>query len=257
MKQQLGLVLLFARQELIDRYRDNLLGVAWLVLQPLIYILIFTLIFSDIMKNRLADFDQPYAYSIYLVSGLLAWMMVNNTITRLSSVYQDKSTLIKKVPISLSLMPLYIPLAELVVYLIGMLLFAIVLILIGYSFDYYWLWFPVLFLLNGVFAYAIGLFLALLSPFIPDIRTATPVLLQLFFWMTPIIYLPTLIPESFQWLIDINPFAWLVSNLQNIIFFHTSPKLSYLFSLIVLSGALLGLCRWLQIRLERDIRDLI
>ena len=257
MKKQINLVLLFAKQELFDRYRNNILGRVWLILQPLIYILIFTLVFSGIMKTRLADFNQDYAYSIYLVSGLLLWTAVSNIIIRLSSVYQDKANLINKVPINLMIMPLYIPLIEIIIYLISMSLFSIILLFIDYEFTTLWLWLPVLLIVSVSFAYALGLVFAMLSPFIADIRTAVPVLFQLLFWMTPIIYLPSIVPEQYRLLIELNPFSGLVHTFQQIIFFQASPSIKFIIIIVLLSILLFSLAYYLQRKLEKDIRDLI
>jgi len=257
MKKQINLVLLFAKQELFDRYRNNILGRVWLILQPLIYILIFTLVFSGIMRTRLADFDHDYAYSIYLVSGLLIWTAVSNIIVRLSSVYQDKAHLIKKVPINLMIMPLYIVLIEAVIYIISLILFSLILVFIDYDFTILWLWLPFLVVLSFSFAYALGLFFALLSPFIADIRTAVPVLFQLLFWMTPIIYLPSIIPAQYRYFIEWNPLAGLVHHFQQILFFQTSPTLKTITIILLLSVVMLGLAYYLHHKLEKDIRDLI
>jgi len=257
MKKHFNLVILFARQELFDRYRNNILGRIWLILQPLIYILIFTLVFSGIMKTRLANFNDDYAYSIYLVSGLLIWTAVSNIIIRLSSVYQDKANLIKKIPINLLIMPLYIPLIEAAIYAISMLLFSIILVLIGYSFTALWLWLPLIVLLSFSFAYAIGLFFALLSPFIADIRTAVPVLFQLLFWITPIIYLPSIIPAQYRYLVEFNPFAGIVHNFQKVIFFQEIPSVNTIVITVILTVIMLICSYYLYSKLEKDIRDLI
>lgn len=257
MKHHLQMILLFTKQELLEQYRGNALGVVWLFIQPLTYILIFTLIFSDIMKTRLANFDQPYAYSTYLVAGILSWNMIINIITKTSSVYQTKAGLIKKVPTHLLLLPLYIPLAEVIIYIIGMALFSIVLLLVGYDFSTTWLWLPLLTLCAILFAYVSGMLFGLLSPFIPDIRNAIPVLSQLLFWMTPIIYLPNIVPKQFQWLLDANPFTWLISNFQAAIFYQTPLHWGTLTASLGLTASIGLLVYWLHLRLEKDIRDLI
>lgn len=257
MKHHLQMTLLFTKQELFEQYRGNALGVVWLFIQPLTYILIFTLIFSDIMKTRLANFDQPYAYSTYLVSGILSWNMIINIITKTSSAYQSKAGLIKKVPTHLLVLPLYIPLAEVIIYAIGMILFTIVLLLVGHDFSPTWLWLPLLTLFTILFASTTGMLFGLLSPFIPDIRSAIPVFSQLLFWMTPIIYLPNIVPERFQWLLDANPFTWLISNFQAIIFYQTPLDWGALAAILGLTAVLGLLVYWLHLRLEKDIRDLI
>lgn len=258
MKKQLNTALLFARQELYDQYKGSILGIFWVMIQPMVYILIFTVVFSKLMGARLANFDQPYAYSLYLVSGILIWNATSSTITRLSGIYQAKAPLIKKVPISLSLMPLYIPLTEAVIYSLGMALFALILCLfINYPFTWHWLWIPPLLILSLSFAYTLGLITALLSPFLPDIRTGIPVIIQLLFWMTPIVYVIDILPSSIQWIALYNPFSWITQSLQAIVLKHQSPQVLHLLGLLLLTLFFGLLSRWLQLRLQKDIRDLI
>lgn len=256
--RHLPYILLFARQELLDRHKDSLMGVFWLFLQPLAYILIFSLVFSTLMKARLTGFEnQPYAYTIYLVSGLLIWNLMANVLVQLSGVYQAKRALMQKVPVSLSLMPLYVPLTEGVIYALAMLMFALVLGLGGYAFSWHWLLIPIIAFMAMFFAYALGILLAMLSVFLPDIRTATPIVMQLLFWLTPIVYLSSLLPSSLQQWLWFSPFAVITDSLQQIVLYHALPDISRLLWLLALSLLLAGLARWMQKRLERDIRDLI
>lgn len=251
-------LLLFARQDLLDRHRDSLLGVFWVFLQPLAYILIYSLVFSGLMKSRLTGFeDQPFAYTQYLISGLLIWMLMTNTIVQLSSIYQTKAHIIRKIPVSLSIMPLYVPLVETVIYLVGMLAFALILVVMGQALTWYWLWLPIVLLLALLIAYPLGLIVGMLGVFLPDLRTATPIALQLLFWLTPIVYLSTILPESVQQIMHYNPFSWATASVQAIVLYHHAPQLNHLVAMSTLSLVLLFGARWLQRRLEKDIRDLV
>jgi lipopolysaccharide transport system permease protein len=258
MFRQLPHILLFARQDLLDRHRDSLLGIFWVFLQPLAYILIYSLVFSELMKSRLTGFeDQPFAYTQYLISGLLVWMLMSNTISQLSAIYQTKAHIIRKIPVSLSIMPLYVPLVETVIYLFGMLVFALMLILMGQTITWYWLWLPVVLVLVLAVAYPFGLILGMLGVFLPDLRTATPIALQLVFWLTPIVYLAAILPESVQTFVHYNPFSWATESVQAIVLYQRSPQLGHLIALFFLAVVLLLTARWLQNRLEKDIRDLV
>ncbi|OQX08775.1 MAG: hypothetical protein BWK73_24490 [Thiothrix lacustris] len=256
-KQQGVKILLFAKWELHDQFRNRLLGGAWLFLQPLSYILIFTLVFSHLMNARLQQFDSPYAYSIYLISGMLLWNLMAGILQRLTNIYSEKAGLIRKVPVSLALMPLYVPLVELVIFLIAGAFFGVFLIFIEYSPSYYWLWLPVIVLLSVFFTYSLGLILGILSVFMPDLRNFIGILLQLAFWMTPIVYVDSILPVWVnQWLV-LNPFYWGVSNMHQIILHGQAPNL-YLLALLLTAGIILALfARYLQKRLEKDVRDLL
>jgi lipopolysaccharide transport system permease protein len=254
---QLRLILLFARRELIDQYQHSLLGGLWLFLQPLSQILIFTLVFSQIMNAKLPMFDNPYAYTVYLISGILLWTMIANIIQRLSRVYEDKAALIKKVSLSLSLIPLFIPLVELVIFSISILFFIIFLWLIDYPFSFYWLLLPFLVGLVMSFTYVLGLILGLLSVFLPDIKTFVPIFIQLSFWLTPIVYISSILPTWVATWMQFNPFFWAIDSMHQIILHNQLPHLPYIAALIISTVILTVLARWLQQRLEKDIRDLI
>lgn len=256
--QQLSHVMLFTRQELVDRYRGKLFGVLWLLLQPLAYLVIFSVVFSGLMRAKLTGFeDQPYAYSIYLIAGLLIWTFMSNMLNQLVQVFQTKASLIRKVPMSLSLMPLYIPIAEGVSFWLSLVFFGAFLLFVGHSITLSWLLLPLIWGLIVLMLYGWGLSLALLSVFLPDIRTALPIFLQLLFWLTPIVYLPAVLPEWAQSFVFYNPFAWPVMASQQIVLYHQLPSFNLL--LWMTSLAVVGLlsARFLQNKLEKDVRDLL
>lgn len=256
-----ALLLLFLRQELLWQHKGELLGKLWLVLQPMVYIFIFMTIFSKIMGLKLtmtlqADLPVTYAYSIYLVSGLLAWQLFANSLQSMAGVYQQKAAIIRKVPVSLRWLPIYIPLAELLPYTIGMLLFSVYLWVLGYPPRWEHLWIVVIIGLLLLAAYASGLIFASISVFIPDVRRALGLLLQLAFWATPIVYVPTILPDWAHSLIALNPIYWGIEALHNI-FLQQPIDYASLVKLAVLDLVLLAIGVWLNRRLEADIRDLL
>ena len=84
------------RRDIESQFRGSLLGAAWLFIQPLAMILVYTLIFSNVMGSRLAGVGSTYGYSIYLCAGLLPWNYFSETLARLQGVFVGNSNLIKK-----------------------------------------------------------------------------------------------------------------------------------------------------------------
>lgn len=251
-------ILVFVKQDILDKHRDSALGVLWLVLQPLAYIIIYSLVFTNLMKVKMMGFEgQAFAYTVYLVSGLLIWLMMANTLGQLSNVFQSKAFIIKKVPTSLSLMPLYIPIAETIIFVVSLFILAVMMLIMGSAIGHNWLWLPLVWLLTMWWVYPLGLLLAMFGSFLPDIRTAVPVILQLLFWLTPIVYLPSILPESIQAMIQLSPFAWATQSLQNIILYAKAPEYSWLLNSFILGFVLMLLARKMQSLLEKDIRDLL
>lgn len=256
----LALLFNFVRQDLIDRYAGSILGGAWSFILPFINILVFALVFSKIMGARMEGFGQEflqYGYSIYLIAGILPWNSFANTIARTTTIYRDKANLLAKVDVGLKSLPLYILVTEAFIYLVSMLFFAGFLLLIGFSIDGYWLLIPVVYVIQQIFAYALGFLLAVLSVFIKDIRESVTVIIQLWFWLTPIVYVVTILPDGFFKLASLNPFFTLINAYRDLILYHRWPNFDAL-SLVLLAGlSLLFLAIWLCNKLERDLRDFL
>ncbi|GIX30016.1 MAG: transport permease protein [Porticoccaceae bacterium] len=256
---KLELLVHFVRQELLDRHAGTALGAAWTVLLPLAHILIFTLVFSEVMAARLelpglAELGR-HGYAIYLVSGLLAWNAFANTVTRAAASFREKAHLLTKVPLPLLLLPLPAALAEAVIYALSMAFFAIFLALVDFPWHAAALWVAPLFALQQLLALALGTLLAVFSAFLRDLANAVPVVLQLWFWLTPVVYVPAILPRDWAWLVGFNPMTALLANLRGALIAGHSPDWGPLAWVAGLAAALGVAAVFLTRRLERDIRD--
>ncbi|UUC83138.1 ABC transporter permease [Stutzerimonas stutzeri] len=255
-----NLILNFTRQDLVDRHSASVLGAAWTFILPLINILIFTLIFSRLMGMRLSGLGQdlgPYGYSIFLVSGLLAWNCFASTLNRITQVFHEKAHLIGKVRLSLWSLPVYILLSETVLYLIANTFFLVFLILIGFDVPLTMLWWLPIFLIMQLMAYSLGLVCAILSVFLRDIKEVVGVVMQIWFWLTPIVYVPNILPESVLRLLMLNPFFHIANAFRDTLLEGRLPNLLALLVLALFSSLVAISAVWVGRRLERDIRDFL
>lgn len=257
---QLGLILNFARHELVDRYAGSVLGGAWSFIMPLVQILIFTLIFSEIMGARMAmlgaEFEK-FGYSIYLVSGILAWTAFSSTVARVTGFYTDQANIIKKVPVDLASLPVYVVIADTVIYIVAMAFFAVFLLLIGFPFTWNWLYLPLVYALQAAFAYGLGFTMANFAVFLRDVRELVSVVLQVWFWLTPIVWVINILPESARAAFAVNPMFHIIGAYRDIILMGQAPSATALAYPAGLAAGLLALGLFTVRRLERHIRDLI
>lgn len=255
------LILHFVRQDLIDRHAGSALGALWTVLLPLANILIFTLVFSRIMGMRLQGLGMetlgPYSYSVYLVTGLLAWTCFANTLTRITQVFHEKASLIGKVRLSLFALPLYILISETIIYLISMAFFVIFLWLIDFQWTWHWLWLPLIFAIQQLLAYSLGLICAVLSVFLRDIKEAVGVITQFWFWLTPVVYVVTILPEHWLPLFQFNPLYHSTTALRDALILGRAPDIAGLSIVAVVGALLLAGGLFIGKKLERDIRDFL
>lgn len=257
-RQHLPLIILLTRQELVDRHKGSVLGRIWTLLSPLINILVFVLIFSAIMGARLEGFGaevERFTYSIYLISGILAWTAFAKSLSTITNLFIERAGMITKVNTSLAALPLSVLLAEIVVYLISMGFFAIFLLMIGFPIDWHWLAIPVVLTLQLGFTYALGFSLAILAVYLKDIREGVAVLLPVWFWLTPIVYVDDIIPEWALGLISLNPMFQFIDAYRELILYQRLPGASGLLAMLAVTLVLLYAGFWLLRRTERDLRD--
>lgn len=254
----LPLLLDLTRQDFRDRYAGSMLGMAWAFINPLAMIFIFTVVFSNVMGARLPGTSSVYAFSVYLVSGLLPWMAFANTLTRSASVFLDRRNIIGKVRVSLPQLPIYIVISETITFLIAFAIFLVFLVATGALPGKVLLVMPLVFLLQQIFAFGLGLFFGVLNVFIRDIKEMLTVMTTFWFWFTPIVWVRDIAPGWVQRLQEyFNP-AYLFIDAYHRIFVHGQlPDLAALTRLAILAHVMV-LLSWLMLRaLERDVRDFI
>jgi lipopolysaccharide transport system permease protein len=250
----------FTKKDLIDRYSGSILGGVWTLLMPLVNILIFTIVFSKVMGAKLSGtgmISSEYGYSLFLVSALLGWNAFSGCIVRFTSVYQDNAGILTKVPMSLSQLPLYIIFSESIIYMISMTFFVMFIYAIGEGLSGLFLLLPLVFLIQQIIAYGLGLFTATLTVFVKDVRELVQIIFHIWFWLTPIVYAPGILPEKWQAVMALNPAIYFTETYRSLIVYKTSPGLG--FFVISGSAALLILVASLYFnrRLQRDIRDFL
>lgn len=257
MKQNIILAFSFAKRDFKERYFGTGLGQLWYILSPVITIFIYTVIFSDFMKMKLDIVENTYAYSIYLVPGLLAWTSFSTIVTRLSTSIFEKANMIKKINVPMHTFYLSIIITEFFLFLLSISLGVIFLLLVNHPVTLNFLWmFPIM-LLQTIFAFSLGVILSLFTPFFKDIREATPIVIQLWFWMTPIIYMSEMIADKYPALLLYNPFYHYVHIYQDLFLFSKPPSIDALITITILALSTLALATYFYKKMISTIKDII
>ncbi|ADY73954.1 ABC-2 type transporter [Desulfurobacterium thermolithotrophum DSM 11699] len=253
----LRLLLELTKRDFTEKYAGSILGLWWSFIWPLINIFIYTVIFSKVMGAKIQGIPSTYSYGLYLAAGLIPWTAFSNTILRASNIFIEKKNIITKIPISLLILPLSVALSECITFLISILIFIVVLFLLGISFSKIVFLVPLAYVLQQVFAYALGLLLATLNVFIRDIKEVVNITVQIWFWFTPIVYVVDILPEKVKELLYLNPVYAFIQVYQKA--FVTKEQIDYtlLFIYGLISFLLLSLSYVVYKKLEKDIRDFL
>lgn len=255
--QTLLLAFSFAKRDFKERYVGTGLGQIWYILSPIITIFIYTVIFSDFMKMKLNIIDNSYAYSIYLIPGLLAWTSFSTIIMRLNNAILEKANLIKKISVPIYTYQLSIIITEFSLLLFSYIVALIFLLLVNHPITIAFFYLLPILLMQTLFAFAIGVIFSLFTPFFKDLREAVPIVLQLWFWMTPIIYLKEMIEEKYPLLLTCNPFYHFAHIYQDIFLYSKVPTIVTLLKLCTMTSIMLVLAGYLYKKMTSAIKDTI
>lgn len=212
------------RREIQARYLNSVLGAAWIVILPITTIAVYTLIFSQIIGAKLPGVDSSFGYSIYLCSGILTWGFFAEMTSRGQVVFIENGNLLKKMRFPWLCLPAINVGTALVNFGVVFSLFLLFLLLSGN--------FPGLIVLAAIpvlivhlaFAMGVALVLAVLNVFFRDVGHLFGVVLQFWFWMTPIVYPVSILPEVAQRLMLLNPMAGLIGAYQTIFVLGEAPN---------------------------------
>lgn len=223
------------KREFQSKYRNSLLGVAWTVLNPLAMIIVYTVIFSQVMRAKLPGVSTTFAYSIYLCAGSLTWGLFAEIIGRGQGVFLEHANLIKKLSFPRICLPVIIILNAGLNFAIIFGLFTLFLIVSGNFPGWSYLAiFPVL-VVQILFSIGLAIILGVLNVFFRDVGHLFGIFLQFWFWFTPIVYPATILPAKIKPLMALNPMATVIAAYQGILVQQTWPNWLSLLPVAVLA----------------------
>lgn len=244
------MLLLLAQRDVKVRYKQTLLGVLWAVLQPLGPMLVFTLIFTRFIKAPAG----PIPYALFVLSGLVPWTYFSTGIANAGNSLVSQSGLVSKVYFPRLILPSATTLAGLVDFLVGCGLLVVLMVYFDMPFSWRLLLLPVVMVMLAGLVFAIGLNVAALNTVYRDIRQALPLLLQLWLFLTPVIYSRELVPLEWQWLLYLNPVTGLIEAFRSV-FIGTPLIWSHLGISAAMTLGFLVTGSVLFVRMEKHLAD--
>ena len=234
------------------RYKQTGLGIAWAVMQPLFTMLIFTLFFG-----RLAGVPSDnIPYPLFAYAGLLAWTFFSNAITSSGNSLVGSANLITKVYFPRMIIPGAAVAASLVDFGIAFVILVVLMVYYGVMVTWNILMFPVMVLLTTILALGMGMWLSALNVKYRDVRFALPFLVQLWLFVSPVIYPSSLLPEKFRWLLSLNPMTGIIEGYRSSLFGLRFNWMALLVS-VVLTLILLLYASYSFRRMEKSFADIV
>lgn len=214
-----GLLVMLTWREITVRYQQTLLGVMWVILQPIINIVIYSVVFGLLLHAP----SEQYPYVVYLFPGLIVWRLMADGISRGSLSLTSNVRLIEKVYFPRLVMVLASILAVLIDFLFALLILLVVMVLYHINFSWQFLFFPFYVLLAVFVILSVCVWLAPLNIRYRDITHIIPFIVQISMYLSPILYPVTLIPESVRWIYSLNPMTTVIQGFRWCLLADSTP----------------------------------
>ena len=228
-----ALVSALAGRELKGRYRGSLLGFLWTFLNPLLLLLVYALVFSVYFRVQMDN------YAVFMFTGLLPWIFFSQALMEGTGSISDAGSLVTKVLFPQQVLPAVKVAANFINYLLSLPILLGFLLVSGVGLKATLIAFVVVSAVQILFTFSLTLLLAAFNVFMRDTRHILANLLTLWFFLTPILYPLSQVPEKYRVLIYLNPAAIFTLAYQDIFFWGRWPAWGHLGVLALLSLALL------------------
>ena len=225
------LVLELTKREIKARYKQSILGVFWIVINPLSHMLTLAFIFTIIVRIPTGDIPYP----MFLFIGLLPWTLFANTLTHSSRSLIDNSSLLKQVSFSRDTLVVATLLAKTLDFFVASIGLIVLFVFYQLPVNMNIVWIFPLLCLQLTFTYGLGLVIAAMNLFYRDVQHVLNLLLVLGMYLTPVIYPLSLVPERFHFLFKVNPMSILIHNYRLVLTQGLAPQLSDMAILLAIS----------------------
>ena len=238
--QALELLYLLVRKDLKVRYKSSILGYVWALANPFAFAFVYWIAFKYIMRVQMEN------YSLYLITGIFPWLWLSTGITQATRSYPNNASLVKKVRIPRAVLPLSSVVQEMAHFLFAL---PVIVAFVAFAGDLdlraAWLWqLPLMLAVQLAFVYPLALMLAVSNVYVHDIEHLVGLAFAMLFFLTPMVYPISMVPEGLRRWLELNPLHALMDSWRGVFLSGTLEpgKLGYALACAAVFGALAWLC---------------
>ena len=233
------LIWALALKELKVRYKRSFLGFLWALLNPLLLMLILTVVFSTIMRSQIQHF------SVFLLSMLFPFTFFSQSLSYAAESIVGNAALIKKVRIPKLVFPVAALVSNLINLVLSLIPLALIVLVTGPPFHWTWIYLPVPLLALALFTLGATFFFAAANVFYRDVSHILQIVLQLWFYATPILYDINIFPERYHWLFKLNPLIFVLNGFRLSVYWGMLPEAQSILASFICAFVSLGIGFWI------------
>jgi ABC-2 type transport system permease protein len=227
--QYRGLVQELIVRDIKVRYKRSVLGVVWTMLAPLLNMLALTLVFSTILKQQIEN------YPVYFMTGAIFWAFFSQTTSSAAFQTQDSNEIAKRIYVPRSVFVAAATGGGLVNLALSIVPLVVILLVTGFPLHPTWLFLPVAVAITTLFAAGVGFWLFTFASRFSDVREMYQVIVQTWFFLTPIVYHPAIVPPKFRFALWFNPLYYLIQTFRKPVYDGVLPSLALVLTSVAIS----------------------
>ena len=247
------LLIMLAMREVQLRYRQTFLGVAWVVLQPLLTTLIFTFIFGGLLGAS----SENVRYELFAFAGLIPWNVFSQSLQRGGVSLTRDLRLITKIFFPRVIIPMANALSTLVDFAVSFVILIILLVLYRVPITWSFLSLPLILALTLLLSIGMGVIFAALNVYYRDFTYVLPFLIQVWLFVSPLAYSSSIIPKNWEWVYSLNPMAGIIDGFRWAVFGTIAFPARAMGYSVVVSVLVFTIGMLVFRRLERSFADVI
>jgi len=211
------------RRELRGRYKGSVLGFLWTFINPLLQLMVYTLVFSVIMRSNIEK------YYLFLFVALVPWIFFSTSVQGGSTSILNSADMVKKIYFPREVLPIACVTSAFINMLLSFLVIFGVLIITGFGVNIYaLLYLPIILIVEYIFSMGIALFVSGLTVYFRDLSYILGIVVMAWQFLTPVMYSEEMVPEELMFIWRLNPMTPVINAYRDILYYKTNPQLSTL-----------------------------
>jgi lipopolysaccharide transport system permease protein len=209
------------------KYAGSVLGIFWVLINPLLMMLAITFVFTAVFKTEIKDF------ALFVLSGILPWMFFSGSLSETTPSLSAQKNVLHQFSLPKEIIPLSIVLSCLLNFLMSWVIIYPVFFFRNPGIITMVVLLPVIFILTCIFTSGISLLFSVINVIFRDLEHLISTLLMFWFWVTPIFYPVEMIPGNFRWIFNLNPLSVFILFYRDIIFYCRVPSFATFLAVII------------------------
>ena len=205
------------KKDVGGKYKNSVLGVLWSFLYPLLQIAVYAIVFPLIMRSNMEN------YTVFVCCGLIPWNFFSTATSRTSFTMIENGNIIKKVYFPREILPLSVVTSEAINFIISTIIILAFVLGYGMGLSKYIIFYPLILIVQYFLLIGISFIVSSVTVYFRDLQHFIGIALQLLFYATPIVYATNIIPESYQWILRLNPMTFIIDGYRSIFYYQQQP----------------------------------